>query len=246
MNKNDLQTFLKFEQLYELLVDEQFVTDRTGVKMVELLYPIIELQPTTQPIDLGARKTPMNYVSAELNWYLSQSLNIEQIKEHATMWENIASKNGEINSNYGWMIFSKENGSQFDNCINELKNNRESRRAVMIYQRPSMWEDWNRDGMNDFVCTDGVQLFIRDNKLIYIIKQRSCDAIFGYFNDLAWHQYVYQMCFVELQKKYPDLQSGKVVYIPFSFHVYERHFDMLRNIYNGFYDIITNHITSLK
>ena len=202
---NDLFSAAQFITLYKKLQREEFVIDRTGVKMVELICPVIELEASLDPLDLGPRKTPMDYVMQELNWYLSQDLNVKEISKVASMWSKISSKDGEINSNYGWMIFSSDNGNQFDNCINELINNKDSRRAVMIYQRPSMWEDWNRDGMNDFVCTDGVQLFIRNDKLIYIVKQRSCDAIYGYFNDLAWHQFVYEKSYIELFKTYPNI-----------------------------------------
>lgn len=56
---------------------------------------------------------------------------------------------------------------------------------MMIYQRPQMQFQYNKNGMNDFICTNYAQLFIRNNKLIYIVDMRSNDAIFGFFNDFA-------------------------------------------------------------
>jgi len=73
----------------------------------------------------------------------------------------------------------------------------------MIYQRPSMQYDFNKNGMNDFICTNYVQLFIRNDALIYIVDMRSNDAIYGFFNDFAWHCYIYKKVYTELYQIYP-------------------------------------------
>ncbi len=227
-NENRLHKF--FSQLNLDRLSEKFVIDKTGVKMVELLCPIMKLDPRQKELDFGVRKTPVKYAKAEIEWYDSQSLSVEEIGKKAEIWKKVADKNGLINSNYGWCIYSEENGNQYKNCLEELKQHELSRRAVMIYQRPSMWEDYKRDGMSDFMCTDGVQIFIRMNRLIYVAKQRSSDAIFGFFNDFYWHCVVYERLFDDLKKTYPELKDGAIYFHPFSFHVYERHFDMLEKM----------------
>ena len=60
----------------------------------------------------------------------------------------------------------------------------------MIYTRPMIWLDAWKNGMNDFICTNNVQYFIRDNKLVTCVYMRSNDAVFGYNNDFAWQKYV--------------------------------------------------------
>ncbi len=62
------------------------------------------------------------------------------------------------------LIFSEDNVSQYQNVLQELGENPDSRRANMIYTRPHIWLDYYIDGMNDFICTNSVQYFIRDKK----------------------------------------------------------------------------------
>jgi thymidylate synthase len=235
MIKNEDIVFIYFKKLYEKLQNNEIIKDKSGVEILELLYPIIELNPLQSNLDFKVKKTNEEYVKKELEWYLSEDLSIKEIGKTAKIWNDVASIYQEVNSNYGWVIFSKDNHFQYKHCLDELVNNEYSRRAIMIYQRPSMWYDYKQYDMNDFICTDGVQCFIRDNKLIYIIKQRSTDFIFGFFNDFAWHCYVYNKLYNELKiRKYNTLQIDKIVYIPFSLHIYSRHFELLKKIIKEF------------
>lgn len=219
-----------FQRLYKKIEAEDFVIDKTNVKLVELLGEKIELDPTQLLLDFKVKKSNVNYIEKELNWYKSQNLSIFGYVDDIKIWREVADDYGDVISNYGWMIYSSANYNQYQRCLNELLRNKESRRAVMIYQRPSMWLEYNSFNKNDFCCTDGVQCFIRNNQLIYIVKQRSQDAIFGFFNDFAWHCYVYNELYNDLKKEYSNLQIGKILQFSFSFHVYERHFNILEEI----------------
>lgn len=219
----------KLKELKSRYESNLFVTDKSGVKTVELLNMVVDLDPTQPIIDLGFKKTNESYVQKELSWYLNQDLNVYPQMSDITIWIKVCDKDGFINSNYGWCIFSKENYSQYDYAVNELKNNQSSRRACMMYNRPSMTEDYNKNGRSDYICTIYTQLFIRDNKLIYNVKQRSCDAIYGFFNDFAWHCYVYDKVFKDLLLTYPSLEIGHINYSIDSFHIYEKHFKFFDN-----------------
>lgn len=216
-------------ELADRIRAKKFVTDKTGVKLVEVIGWPIELDPTQPVLEFGtARKTPMKYVNAELAWYLSQDLSVDEIAKHAKIWRDVAAKDGRVNSNYGWCVFNRQNGSQFENCLTELIANPESRRAVMIYNRPSMWQDYNRDGMSDFMCTFATQHMIRDGELVSVVNMRSNDFVFGFFNDFYWQAWVHNHLLHALQReKYPDLKPGQLIWIANSLHVYERHFPML-------------------
>lgn len=227
-----------FKELYDKVQNKDFVVNLkcdnpSGTKIVELLAPRIELDPSQPYLSFPGRKTPEKYCLAELNWYTSQDLSVEEIGQVAKIWTQIASEDGKVNSNYGWCIWSDKNYSQFDHCLNELLECPDSRRACMIYQRPSMWEDYNKGGMSDFICTWGTHWFIRDNKLHCIVLMRSNDAIFGFFNDFFWHCYVYNLMWRRLGEKYEDLESGSIIWQPDSFHVYERHFGLLEEMVTG-------------
>ena len=168
------------------------------------------------------------YIARELEWYLSESLYVKDIPGNIPkIWNDIKSSEGKINSNYGWCVFSKENYSQYEHCIQKLISNKNSRQAQIIYSRPSMQIDWNKNGMRDYMCTMYTQHYIRNNRLMYFVKQRSCDAVFGYPNDLAWHQYVYNKMYSELIQHYPDLIKSNIEYTCDSLHVYPAFFKYL-------------------
>jgi len=204
---------------------EDFVIDKSGVKMVELIAPRIELDPTQRILEFGkVRKTPLDYMERELIWYDSQSLSTEYIKDYAQLWVKVASDNGYINSNYGWCIYSKENGHQYKNTLRELRKNPDSRRASMIYTRPTMHTDYNDLGKSDFVCTNAVTFAIRDNRLNCVVQMRSNDLIFGYLNDSYWHKHVQSELLNDLLLDYPELELGDIIWNAASAHIYERHF----------------------
>jgi thymidylate synthase len=232
MITNEQRMFPIFSKLQDLKIKEQFVQDKSGVKLVEILNMTAELNPSQPYFNYPGKKTSEEYVKAELDWYNSLDLSVDFIGQKAKIWTQICSEDNLVNSNYGWCIFSIENGEQYKNCFVELIKNPASRRAIMIYTRPSMHVDYCRNGMNDFICTNTVQCFIRDNKLKYIVNMRSNDAIFGFFNDFVWHCHVYMKLLEDIRKVYPEVTScdNGIYWNAASFHVYERHFEMLDKI----------------
>lgn len=195
------------------------------------------------------RKPKEPYQSNELHWFISQSRNVEDLKSFAgfapKIWEEIAEIDGTVNSNYGWCCLSKENGNQFWNAMKHLELDRNSRRAIMIYNRPTMHEDWiaNRGNNNlrwqykeseeyrklrgDFMCCQNNHFIIRGNKLIMTVHMRSLDAVFGYNADYIWFDFIFNKAVQYLKKTYPELERGDMVIYADSVHVYERHYEDL-------------------
>ena len=208
-------------------LDKDFVIDKTGNKVVELLG--VSFRVTEDTI---FRKPNNNYIGREIKWYDSESLNINLIDPPIPeIWKNVANSSGEINSNYGWCIYSPQNGSQFYNVVNELIKNPESRRAIMIYNRPSMHTDYKYNGKNDFICCQWVQYFIRDNKLSCVVSFRSNDAVYGFLNDFAWQNEILGRVYLKLHddpsNKFDNLKCGEMIWQAGSFHLYERHFPLI-------------------
>ena len=120
------------------------------------------------------------------------------------------------------------NHKQYVSARNELIANRNSRRATMIYTRPTMHKDYCEDGCSDFMCTNAVQYLIRGNKLHAIVQMRSNDVIFGYKNDRAWQFEVQNRLLKDINalsdEKY---QLGDLIWHVGSLHVYERHFPLI-------------------
>lgn len=197
----------------------------------------IELQAVQFEVDKPwiVREPNYDYFERELEWYKSESLNVNDIQGGAPkMWKSCATPMGYINSNYGWMIWSKDNYEQMSNCLNKLLDDPHTREACMIYQRPSMQVEYNKDGMHDFCCTYAVQCFLNEDDnndlhLTYIVYMRSNDAVFGFNNDVLWHQYVQKMLADELANKMniEKVICDNIIWNAGSLHIYERHFDIL-------------------
>ena len=203
------------------LRDENFTVDRTNSKTIELIGASFIAD---EEAIFGEPNVP--YIDAELDWYLGCSTNINDIRykdEPPTAWQYAANKYGEINSNYGKLIFDDKYYRQFDNVVNELKYEPDSRRAVMIYNRPSIWTEFDENGKNDFICTNAVSYYIRDNHLQSVVQMRSNDVVFGYKNDYAWQRYVMNMVANEV-----DCEVGSLIWQVQNLHVYERHFDLVK------------------
>ena len=211
---DDIRSLFKSKHLNEV-----YVTDKTGVKTIEIVNAnFIADEPTI----FG--KVNEDYIRRELNWYLSRSLNVNDIEgDVPQIWQMISDKKGKINSNYGYLTLDKKNFNQYFNCAMELHKNPDSRRAVMIYTRPSIWKEYNKKGMSDFICTNAVQYLIRKDKLEVVVQMRSNDVVFGYRNDYAWQKYMADMMCNELK-----IELGNIYWNVGSMHVYERHFKFIK------------------
>ena len=219
---------LKVEHIRDYFIQElesqRFVTDKTGVKTIEMIGATFE---ANEPAIFG--KPNEDYIQRELDWYKSKSLYVKDIpggKQEANppeIWTSVACKDGKINSNYGWAIWSDENHGQYWKVLNELRENPNSRRAVMIYTRPTMWYDYNENGRSDFMCTNTVQYMIRDGVLVAVVQMRSNDVVFGYRNDFAWQNHVVKLLGAAL-----GIEKTKIIWHVGSLHVYERHFNLVK------------------
>jgi len=207
-------------------LNEMFVVDKTGVKTVEILNASFEADE-----DYIVRPPNQEYIKREIEWYESQSLDVNDIPgETPAIWKAVSDKNDKINSNYGYLVHSEDNYSQYLSVLVELGNNPESRRANMIYTRPAIQMEAFSNVMSDFICTNNVQYFIRDGKLITSVYMRSNDAVFGYNNDLAWQKHVRDNLIDDLEKDtHKRYVPGPIYWNVGSLHVYERHFNLITN-----------------
>ena len=204
---------------------KDYTIDKSGCKTVEIINACFQADE-----DHIIREPNQDYIKREIEWYESQSLFVNDIPgDTPQIWKDVASNLGVINSNYGYLIWSDDNISQYQNVLQELGENPDSRRAVMIYTRPHIWLDYYVDGMNDFICTNNVQYFIRGNTLLTSVYMRSNDAVFGYNNDLAWQTYVRDKLIDDLETDTEiRYEPGPIYWNVGSLHVYERHFKFIK------------------
>jgi thymidylate synthase len=228
-----------------LFEGEDFVKDKSGANVIELIGSSFIADE-----DHIFGSVNHDYVKRELEWYNSASLNVNDIPGGApAIWKQVADKDGFINSNYGWCIFSSENGNQYSRVLQELSANPTSRRAIMIYTRPEMWHDYNKNGRSDFMCTNTVQYVIRNNKVNAIVQMRSNDAWAGYRNDYAWQKWVLQQLTGSLNGllEYDHYDVGDIVWQAGSLHIYERQFYLIEHfIETGVSDITKEDYDKLR
>ena len=172
-------------------------------------------------------KINYEYADAELEWFKSMSRNVDDLFEiwgkKVQIWDMIADDDRMTNSNYGHLAMHPDNGSQMDRAIETLKRDRTSRQATTIYTRPTIHDEWNTNGMSDFICTNAVMYNIRGDHLITTVQMRSNDLIFGYRADMHWHKWASQKIADELGAK-----VGYTMWQVASAHIYERHFPLVQ------------------
>ena len=208
------------------LYNENYTRDRNGGLTIELLGASF-LADEDSIFGVPNKE----YISAEIDWYNSKSTNINDIhgdeKPAPKAWQMTANTHGEINSNYGRLIFGAQYHKQYKQVLNELLDNEDSRRASMIYTRPSIWTEYDKNGKNDFICTNSVTYYIRDECLHCVVQMRSNDVVFGYKNDYAWQKHVLEELREDLYYNGVETEIGDIHWQVQNLHVYEKHFDLV-------------------
>ena len=208
------------------LENENFTIDKTGAKTIEMIGASFIAD------DEAIFGTPnQEYIAKEIEWYNSMSTNINDINkegEPPAAWKYAANEHGEINSNYGLLTMSEQYHDQLGHVADELVINPDSRRACMIYNRPSIWLEYDKGGMSDFICTNAVSYMIRDEKLISVVQMRSNDVVYGYKNDYAWQKWMQEeVCDCLLSQGLGVIIPGDIHWQVQNLHVYEKHFDLV-------------------
>lgn len=121
--------------------------------------------------------------------------------------------------------------SQLDYIINTLSADKDSRRAsAVILNRRHLLSPKTKD----YPCTYALNFRIRNNELKMSVHMRSQDAVFGMGNDAPAFSVIQELVYVSLRDTaYPDLKMGSYHHTADSFHYYERHFEMVKQINNS-------------
>ena len=99
----------------------------------------------------------------------------------------------------------------------------------MVYNRPSIWVEFDEGGKSDFICTNAQTFYIRDGKLHMVSQMRSNDVVFGYKNDYAWAQYLMDYAVASLSEQFGVyVEKGDLTWQVMNLHVYERHFNLVK------------------
>lgn len=228
---------IQYLRAYRDLQTKGKIVQPHGTKTLELLNYQFIIPPAPNFVtSFRARNLNLTYCKQEWLWYLRGDRFDTSIEDHATMWKKIKQPDGGYNSNYGQYLFGKE--QQFLWAFECLRKDIFSRQAcIQLLNKSHMFTN-----NTDVVCTQSIQFIARDGKLHMYVSMRSNDAIWGLTNDAFCFANLHTMMLVALQEAgYSRLQMGRYYHRAGSFHVYERHFEMLDKLVDdwtsGHYEI---------
>lgn len=216
---------------FELIDNPEYETAPRGQKIKEICDAVlINQDPTSNLFRNNARDVPLKYLAGELLWYFSGRNDLEFISRFSSFWNRIANKDGTCNSAYGNLLFTKKDStegvSQFEWAYNSLVKDKDSRQAIMHFNRP----EHQYGEVKDFVCTLIGNFQIRDNKLNFTVDMRSNDIFFGLTFDYPFFTMLQQQMHRHLKKIYPELELGTYTHIAHSLHIYEKDFNKVKDM----------------
>ena len=174
-------TFETANEAYEYFHNE-IITNGVEFANTKALFNIgftIE-NPTNKIITNKERNWNEEYAAAEWAWYLSGDPRVTTLGELygkiPAIWKNMADKNGEVNSNYGYQW---KRNDQLENVINILEHGFDTRQAaISIYDGKEI----NKYEF-DTPCTYAIQFTVVQGKLYMSVYMRSNDLWYGFCND---------------------------------------------------------------
>ena len=161
------------------------------------------------------------YLFGEWIWYFTGRNSVKFISSFGSMWAKLTDDGVTSNSAYGYIIKRKHGFDQIETIIALLKEDPESRRAVININAANACVITTKDEP----CTIALQFMIRDGKLNCTAMMRSNDIWFGFPYDVAF--------FTELQKYIADrlqVKYGTYTHFVTSLHLYERNYEDVKKI----------------
>jgi thymidylate synthase len=148
--------------------------------------------PTARVHTLRAPES-VTYLARELHAYFRGSLSVKDgLLQAAPFWGTICNEEGEISSNYGHYVFRQQvegDDTQLDWVRSRFVRNKDTRQALININNITH----KRQGNLDFPCTQGMQFFIRDNKMNCDVATRSADVITGLPYDMGFFSLVNEL-----------------------------------------------------
>lgn len=236
-------TYIKadtFAELYKKVMEKvmkspDYETAPRGLKIRECLNAVLELSNPSSNLFTCEDKSltlQTGYLKRELCLYLSGNNKSQYFAKASKFWDKIKNEDGTVNSAYGYLVFNTKNEhgfTQYDWVIKSLVEDKDSRQAIMHFNRTSH----QTAGVKDFPCTLTATFHIRGNELLMTTVMRSNDVRKGLQYDLPFFTLLQRLVWLELKKTYPDLKLGKYTHLSQSLHVYESDFEYAEGIINA-------------
>lgn len=211
---------------YYIHKNGRHTVNRKGQGLYEMRNVTLVLDPEASTYCLG-RYPSQEYLEKELDFYASGSRQLEDAVKMSKFWSKCSDDGKTINSNYGFLLFHDENKhgfTQFGHAINCLRNNPDSKKAVMtLYSKEHAYIS------NDNPCTLIINLYIQGDALNMQVIMRSNDLWYGLPYDLPFFRVVHYTALAMLKRTYPNLELGYHIHQALNLHFYEWAFDKFRD-----------------
>jgi thymidylate synthase len=207
-------------EAYNDLLENLMLGDKVN-DTLELTNVVLNIEkPSLEVIHFPYRKISENYLISELKWYWSADNSVETIGKAAKLWYNITDDGQTSNSAYGYILHKKYNYDQLQNVLEVLKNDINSRRAILNISDPQL----NKFTTKDLQCTIAIQFLVRNNKLNMTVYMRSNDIVYGLPYDS-----IYFMSIQDYLANKLNIKIGSYVHHATSMHLYKKDIDKFTN-----------------
>lgn len=227
-------SFKNFSEAYQTILDEvyflpEYVSSPRGLECKEILDLGFTIKDPYSCLYLNSeRSSQFKYIAGELIWYLAKDRKTDFIHNFSKFWKNLIDKDGNINSNYGYLITeNNEDGvNSWKWAMKSLIQDKDTRQAIVFFNKPK----YQKEGVKDFPCTLYANFHIRNNKLNLSVKMRSNDLILGLPTDIAFFCFL-QICAYNLLKKYyQNLELGTYTHHADSAHIYANKYELVEKM----------------
>jgi thymidylate synthase len=220
----------------------QFVSEPRGQRIRETLAVTFRVRdPRSRVVWNPIRKANLGFMVGEFLWYWQGRQDLEMMTYYNKRMPAFSDDGVTLNSAYGHRL-RKERGlrvgnrppnpSQWEVCKKTLVDDPDSRRAVMLINRPHDELIAATEGSNDVPCTLALQFFIREKQLHLHVTMRSNDLFWGFTSDAFSFTLLQECMLLELreEEKFKDLELGEYYHTAGSMHIYERHFEDAKKV----------------
>jgi len=173
---------------------------------------------------LTTKKLHLRSIIHELLWFLKGDTNIKYLKDNnVRIWDEWADESGNLGPVYGsqWRAWKTPDGreiDQIDNLVQQIKNNPDSRRHLVVAFNPG-----ELDQMALPPCHAFFQFYVANGKLSCQLYQRSADIFLGVpFNIASYSLLTLMMAQV------CNLEPGEFIHTLGDAHLYSNHIEQTK------------------
>lgn len=170
------------------------------------------------------KKCHLRSIIHELLWFLKGDTNIKYLKDNGVrIWDEWADENGDLGPVYGeqWRSWKTADGRTIDqitNLIEQIKNNPDSRRHLVVAYNPGIVDEMALPPCHAFF-----QFYVADGKLSCQLYQRSADIFLGVPFNIASYALLTMMI-----AQVTGLEAYEFIHTFGDAHLYSNHLEQTR------------------